>query len=1262
MSYVSVHNHTHYSNLRLLDCIIKPTELMDKAYELGLAAVAITDHEILSAHVEAIQHYKKKYRDTDFKLILGNEIYLTEDRSMGSKYPHFLMMAKNAEGHKALRELSSIAWANSYFDRGLERVPTTKDELLKICKKYPGTLIATTACIGGELPQYILKLDKAEKDGDDREAVVQKKKIVDFVSFLKECFGDDLFFEIAPNTAEEQRIVNRRMKSLSQFFNIPMLFATDSHYVNKEDRFVHKAFLNSKHGEREVDDFYATAYMMSEQDVWEYLCLDFTKEEFNQMVANSRTILDRVEFYDLFAPQAIPTVSFDKIAFNSGISLLDLKDYEYIMKMLSSKDEQDDFWIKSCINKLHEKDKLNNEYLSRLNEEAMELWEISNNLGIKMTSYYNTMAKIIELVWNQGDSLVGVARGSATGFLSCYLLGITQLDPLVWNLPHWRHLTSTRPELPDIDFDTQALRRAQILQAVKDFFGDENVLNICTFGTEGPKSAILTACRGLGIESDVGLYLTGMIPQDRGFTWPLKDCLYGNPEKDRQPIHSLKHEVEKYDGLEQMILKIEGLVNKRSIHAAGIYIFNNGFIERNALMKAPNGQPTTQWDMNDSDYMGCLKYDFLTIEALDKVRVALDLLIEDNLIQDQGSLKATYDKYLHPDVLDYSKEMWAPGGNGEVINLFQFDTLVGGGAIKKVQPESLEDAASANSLMRLMPLEDGTVPVDKYVMFKNNIQLWYQEMRTAGLTKEEMDLLEPHYLPVYGVPNTQEDLMEVLMNPELIGFTLEEANYARKIVGKKKMDEIPKLKKMIYDKSSARKQLLDYIYATAIEPQLGYSFSRNHTTPYTAIALQELNLFNKYPSLYWNTACLSVNAGAGDDKATDYAKIAVAIGYIKSNGVNVALPDVNRSKFNFSPDLEGDRILFGLKGLANIGDDVVNNIISNRPYSSMEDFIDKNGASKTAMISLIKSGAFDNVEKMPRIEIMKKYLLSTIPAKSRISLQTVPAIIASGLIPDEIKKEIAIFEFNRYLKSNKKGLYYILDNRAIEFYSNNFDNALIEIYEASEAIKCTNWDKIYNKEMDSLRVWLNDNKENLKEALNQDAFNEEWEKYAGGNLASWEMDSVSFYHSFHELDEIDESSYGISKFYQLPDYPVVEKVLEFGKKRIPIFETTLVAGTVLGKDKMKSTVSLLTTDGVVYVRFRPEQFAHYDKQVSERQDDGSKKILDKSWFGRGKKLLLTGFRRGAEFIPKKYSHTATETLYLIEDINENGVLSLKRER
>ena len=220
--------------------------------------------------------------------------------------------------------------------------------------------------------------------------------------------------------------------------------------------------------------------------------------------------------------------------------------------------------------------------------------------------------------------------------------------------------------------DSQALKRGQILSAIKNFFGHFNVLNICTFGTEKSKNALLTACRGLGIDSDVGLYLSSLVPIERGIAWNLTDCFNGDEEHSRKPVTELINEVSKYPNLKETAMGIEGLINKRSVHASGVYIFNDGFINYTPMMRAPNGQPVTQYDMDNADLCGGMKFDVLTIEALDKIRKTMDLLIEDNLIQDQGSLKATYDKYLHPDVLDYdTPEMWENVANNDIVSLFQ---------------------------------------------------------------------------------------------------------------------------------------------------------------------------------------------------------------------------------------------------------------------------------------------------------------------------------------------------------------------------------------------------------------------------------------------------------------------------------------------------------------------------------------------------------------------------------------------------------------
>ena len=262
-----------YSNVRLLDSINFPEKLIDRAIELGLKGIAITDHELLASHV-VIDKYAQKIKDKypDFKIAKGNEIYLCDSRDTKQKYYHFILIAKDAVGHKMLRELSSIAWMNSYYDRGMERVPTLKSELADVIAKYgKGHLIASTACLGSELDYLILEKERAKRVGNidgERDCF---NSIINFVNWCKQLFEDDFYLEVQPAKSEEQMIVNRLMGSVSKFFNVKVIVTTDAHYLRKEDREVHKAYLNSKGGEREVDAFYEYAYLQSTEEVIENL-------------------------------------------------------------------------------------------------------------------------------------------------------------------------------------------------------------------------------------------------------------------------------------------------------------------------------------------------------------------------------------------------------------------------------------------------------------------------------------------------------------------------------------------------------------------------------------------------------------------------------------------------------------------------------------------------------------------------------------------------------------------------------------------------------------------------------------------------------------------------------------------------------------------------------------------------------------------------------------------------------------------------------
>ena len=273
--YFSVHNHDDTSNIRLLDCIIKPKELVNYARELNLKGVCITSHECLSSHMEYNEMATQfKNENIDFKIGLGNEIYLVDERKPKQKYYHLILLAKDKIGHEQLRILSSKAWYHMYNDRKMDRVPTLKSELKEVVESNPGHLICTTACRGSELGTNLWDMISAEQNGDMEAAKIYHNNIVEYMLFLKGLFGDDFYVECAPNkTDREQNLINIRSRKVAEAFGVKMIYATDSHYLREEDRYVHEAFLNSKGGERETASFYKSSYMMSYEEVKDQLSI-----------------------------------------------------------------------------------------------------------------------------------------------------------------------------------------------------------------------------------------------------------------------------------------------------------------------------------------------------------------------------------------------------------------------------------------------------------------------------------------------------------------------------------------------------------------------------------------------------------------------------------------------------------------------------------------------------------------------------------------------------------------------------------------------------------------------------------------------------------------------------------------------------------------------------------------------------------------------------------------------------------------------------
>ena len=404
-----------------------------------------------------VNQYAKEIKKThpDFKIVLGNEVYLVDKRENGIKYYHFILAAKDAIGHKALRELSSTAWYNSYFDRGMERVPITKEELKNIMLKYKGHVVATTACMGGELSTAAYNMACAENVNDMASAKIFYDQICDFITYCKDVFEDDFYIECAPSTAEDQCATNRKLYRIAAAYDIPIIVGTDSHYLTKADRFVHKSYLNSKGGEREVDSFYEFAHLMTYDEVYELLEKCFGDGMMaTQILHNSDKLKEKFSEYSLERKQMIPKIELPNYpAFNSETDFTGRYnpewDFPTIDYLLCSDNIQERYWINECLKSLADKDLYNTEYLSRIEIEADVIKDIGEKLDDCLFAYFNTFKHYIDLFWECG-SIVGPGRGSATGFLSNYLLGITQLDPVRWGLPYWRFLNKERAELPSL--------------------------------------------------------------------------------------------------------------------------------------------------------------------------------------------------------------------------------------------------------------------------------------------------------------------------------------------------------------------------------------------------------------------------------------------------------------------------------------------------------------------------------------------------------------------------------------------------------------------------------------------------------------------------------------------------------------------------------------------------------------------------------------------------------------------------------------------
>ena len=1329
--YASLHNHTMYSNLRLRDSINTTQELIDRAIELGHSGIAITEHETIANAIE-IEEYAEKIKDTypDFKILRGNEIYLVRNglnadnfNKSYDKYTHFILLALDAEGHKQIRQLSTRAWMRSYISRGMRRVPTYYQDLIDIIGANPGHVIGSSACIGGALGTQLLRYRQNKDD-------ILLQKIKTWCRQISDIFGKDNFYlEMQPSYTEDQKYVNKWIIKLSEELNIPFIITNDSHYLKKEDLKIQKIFLNAQGGEREVEDFYATTYLMSEEEIHQFMDSNIGVENVLKAFENINSILKRSNDYTLKKPLKIPSLPWREAA-NYYIEYSEwFKLMPTLEKFSSSEYESDRYLVNAVIDgvKRHP-DLQNEEAYNELELCLQDTWISSQVNKAQWSAYFLNLQRIIDVCWEAG-TIVGCGRGSGVGFLLLYCLDITQINPLreTTKTFRFRFLNPNRVSVLDIDTDITGLNRDRVLNYIRNVYGKDRVANVLTLRTEKSKSAILAAARGLGIDVDIAQYIASLVPSERGQLWTLHDCMYGNND-DRQPVKQFVYEMtENYPEIWEVVQKTENLIVGMGEHAGGLVFVDEPFEESTALMRAPNGDIMTQFELHTSEKASLIKYDMLSVEAIDKMQICLELLVKHGYVKKYDTLRETYENCIGIYNIERdAPEMWEMVYQQQINSLFQMDAQSGRNAVKLTHPNSVDELATINSVLRLMAQEKGgEMPLEKYARFKQDITLWYDEMREWGLTQDEMALLEPIAKGSYGITESQEAFMQLVQMPECGGFDLTWADRLRKSIAKKNPKEFEQLTQEYFDnceKKKLSKNLCNYVWKVLVAYSRGYGFNKSHTLAYSLIALQEMNLAYKYPIIFWNCACLISDAGGNDNsendeedeeedkteefyfnemeefneeedeeedsyeeedcdgypvdvikttsgkkkkkvKTTNYDKIATAIGKMRQEGITVEPPDINKSTYTFSPDPEESIIRYGLSGIVKIGEEIIENIINNRPYSSINDFLNKVKLNKPQMINLIKAGAFDDFGD--RKTIMRQYIDSISDVKKRITLQNMKMLIDFELIPDKYDLQCRVYNFNKYLKKFKDGTYYLLDNIAFNFYEKNFDIDLLEVCESSESgfkIKQAIWDKKYQSHMDIIRPYIQKNNKQLLEAVNNKLIEEKWNKYCLGSLSKWEMDSVSFYYHPHELSKVNLSRYGCSDFFKLSETPEIERIIPIKGKQIPLFKIKRIAGTVIAKDKAKKTITLLTTEGVVNVKIYGGVFANYDKQISERGPDGHKHVIEKSWFSRGNKIIVTGIRQENAFIAKKYSKTPYHLVELITDIKDDGSITVKEER
>ncbi len=877
-NFIHLHTHSHYS---LLDGLSKVEDMVRIAKEHGMSSMAITDHGNMYGAIEFYKECKKE----NIKPIIGCEVYVAE-RNMEDKEPgidnkryHLILLAKNVQGYKNLMKIVSSANLNGYYYK--PRVD------MKLLREHAEGIIALSGCMGGKLSQALLA-GNAEK----AEALVKEHQDV---------FGkENYFIEIQSHPhLERDAELREKLISLARKLDVKIVATQDSHYPCKDDHEAHHTLLQINTG-ADVKD--SAKFEFPDDDfslIDEKTALEYFKE-IPESVTNTKIVADMCEDYDLELGKAyFPLFPIEEGKTGDGM----LREQAYAGFEFRKLEQ-----IPA--------------YVERLEYEL----DIIKQKGYP--TYFLVVGDLLKYARENG--ILTNIRGSVAGSLTTYLLGITNVDPLVYKLPFERFLNPERPSLPDIDMDYADNRRDQMIEYTKQKYGADKVAQIGTFGTMMAKGSVRDVARALGYEYGVGDKISNMIPMgSQGFPMTIDHAMEIVPElakaykddKDTKKIIDLAK-------------KLEGCVRHVSVHAAGIVIAPRPLVEFTPIQYDPKGGDViTQYDMYQIEDVGLPKFDFLGIRNLSILADAVALVKRiRNIEVDIENI----------DVAD--KKTFELLARGETMGLFQ---LNGGGMtayLKKLKPTSIHDINAMVALYRPGPIQF--------------IPLYIERKHNPRLVKYMDPALEPILKQTYGVLVYQDDLLLIAIH--IAGYSWGEADKFRKAVGKKIPAEMAKQKDHFitgcveHSKWPLKKaqELWDQI-----EPFAAYGFNKAHSASYGRVAYQTAYMKANFPVEYMS-AILTAESG-------DVEKIAEIVHECENMKMKVLPPNINQSFKGFTC-IDDNTIRFGLYTIKNFGSDIGDAIIAEREkngiFKNITDFLDRikhKNLNKKSMEALIKTGAMD---------------------------------------------------------------------------------------------------------------------------------------------------------------------------------------------------------------------------------------------------------------------------------------------------------------